>query len=102
MSKEKQEQITLWEGSLDDHPTWRFYQEEISRVYHDLYTDRDRPYVDYELIKRAGKVAYVNHLEDDAVSFLMQYAKMTRPQADNLVESISKEIGRVVLKREDE
>lgn len=92
-------QITLWEGSLDEHPTWRFYQSEISRVYDDLYTERDRPYVDYELVKRAAKVAYVNFLENEAVEFLKTYAKMTYDQASNMVEGISKSIGRVEMKR---
>lgn len=102
MSKEKQDQITLWQGSLEDNPTWLFYQEEIRRVYSDLYTERDRAYVDYELIKRAAKCAYAHHLEGAAVSFLQGYARLTYPQASDMVEQISKEIGRVALKREEE
>jgi ATP-dependent helicase/DNAse subunit B len=99
MSKKDQGPITLWQGSLDDHPTWQFYHEEIRRMYDDLNTNRDRAYVDYELIKRAARVAYAQFLEKEATSFLQSYAKMTWSQANNMVEAISREIGRVEIQR---
>ena len=100
MSKAKQEQtLALWQGSLDDHPTWKFYVEEITRMYDELNTERDRAYVDYELIKRSARVAYAQFLEEEATCFLQSYAKMTWSQANNMVEAISKEIGRVEIQR---
>lgn len=101
MSKQKQaaDQVSLWAGSLDDHPTWKFYVEEIERIYEDLNTDRDRAYVDYELIKRAARVSYLNFLENEATDFLKSYAKMTYDQAHRMVEDLSRSIGRVEMKR---
>lgn len=103
MAKSNSAQVTLWQGSLEDHPTWKFFNDEILSVYSELATDRDRPYVHYELIKRAARVAYVNHLEEQATSFLMTSCQLTRSQADDKVQAISKDEPRaeMIVPRED-